>query len=89
LNKQSHAALRVDVKFACALALLEGDGVRKDVRAVAQLFMELAELGHSGSLYELGNLYRRGSGVAKDLRRAAALYEQSGSRMALHNFARM
>ena len=67
--------------------------MQKDVRRVrraVELFTEAAELGSIGALFSLGNAFRCGEGVEKDLAKAEEFYTKAamqGHVEARHNLA--
>ena len=52
-------------------------GLQRDMQKAVELWTEAAELGSIGSLYNLGNAYRRGRGVQKDMAKAVEFYEKA------------
>ncbi len=62
--------------FEQAMALLAG---RHGLDRVVHLLTEAAALGHPAAANQLGAMYQHGDVVAKDLKRAAALYAQAAS----------
>lgn len=51
-------------------------GVAQDPAVAANLYRHAAERGNGLALCRLGRLYERGTGVRRDLRQAADLYEK-------------
>lgn len=63
-----------------ALALIAGDGVRKDVPAGLELLRRAAEKAHPPALRVLGDVFAAGSLVRRDDAFAVALYRAAAER---------
>lgn len=59
------------------IGLLYGD--KKDYKKAAEWYQKSAAQGNSRAQNNLGNLYRRGKGVAQDYKKAMELYQQAAA----------
>lgn len=75
-----HAEGDPAVQTRRALALIAGDGVRKDVTAGLDLLRKAAEKAHPPALRMLGDVFATGSLVRKDDAFAVALYRAAAER---------
>ena len=70
----------LEAEFELALAMLNGQGMHKDVARAEQLLQRDAKLGHAAAQWRLGELYASGAeGIEQDVRKATALCRKAAN----------
>lgn len=94
-NKYYRMACDANEGFACknlAWNLLEGKGVKQDIKQSIEKFEKSCDLKEEAGCYALGQVYRTGNGVRKDISKAKEYYGTAcdlGSQDGCKEFARL